>query len=465
MAQEAAVVVLEESLLQAYKHSDEEIEEYARYIGIDTEYDRDLLWIALAGLKSPLPAPWKPCQTTDSNDLFYFNFETGESVWDHPCDDFYREMVAKHLEKRVTVAITLSAEPRKEATAIVATNLAGNRLAEVEVADCSAESFGAVVQTQLMASLALAKGTAARFLLQDASMLGHSAHCKSVAQVFGLEEEQCSSSEAGTAQESKVVVLVSATGSSPMHVSCTRLDGELLCRLAVEDSSVSFKSLERRLRATVRLCPGESPRFVREDGLCLYGPKRQQSVAEVFGCTSVETRLVVVRAGALGSAARIQCLDCQGQQLVEVETPLRASWRATEKLLLQLLATRSSSSSWKFARGDGCFLRGEDQKRKVADLFSLPDAAAAPDASRLHDFALAIGMDLKADKDLLWIAEQAMHAPLPAGWQSQRKQAKKADRETLIYFNQKSGEYSWEHPCTQMFRTLYEQERSKKTSR
>ena len=80
-------MILDESLLGDYKHSEDEIEDYARYLGFDVELDRDLMWIAIAGLKAALPAPWRPCQATDSDEIFYFNFETGESVWDNPCDD------------------------------------------------------------------------------------------------------------------------------------------------------------------------------------------------------------------------------------------------------------------------------------------------------------------------------------------------------------------------------------------
>merc|ERR1719499_961259 len=65
--------------------------EYAMWLGMDPDKDADLLWIARDGLKVPLPHPWKPCQTGDG-ELFYFNFETGESVWDHPCDDHNRRV-------------------------------------------------------------------------------------------------------------------------------------------------------------------------------------------------------------------------------------------------------------------------------------------------------------------------------------------------------------------------------------
>ncbi|KNE54640.1 hypothetical protein AMAG_00601 [Allomyces macrogynus ATCC 38327] len=75
-----------------------EIEEYAEFLGMDLEKDRELFWIAREGLKAPLPAEWKPCQT-ESGDVYYFNFETKESIWDHPCDDYYRNMYKAEKEK------------------------------------------------------------------------------------------------------------------------------------------------------------------------------------------------------------------------------------------------------------------------------------------------------------------------------------------------------------------------------
>jgi hypothetical protein len=37
-----------------------EIIEYAKFLGMDPEEDRDLLWIAKESLKAPLPENWKP---------------------------------------------------------------------------------------------------------------------------------------------------------------------------------------------------------------------------------------------------------------------------------------------------------------------------------------------------------------------------------------------------------------------
>jgi len=63
---------------------------YAIYLGIDPEEDRDFLYIAREGLKAPVSKPWRACQTR-SGEIYYFNFETGESQWDHPSDDIFRK--------------------------------------------------------------------------------------------------------------------------------------------------------------------------------------------------------------------------------------------------------------------------------------------------------------------------------------------------------------------------------------
>lgn len=42
--------------------------------------DRDLFWIAKEGLKAPLPENWKPCKTVDTEEIYYFNFATGEQA-------------------------------------------------------------------------------------------------------------------------------------------------------------------------------------------------------------------------------------------------------------------------------------------------------------------------------------------------------------------------------------------------
>ena len=49
---------------------------------------------------APLPPDWKPCKTSESGELYYFNFKSGESTWDHPCDDHYKSMYEEHKKKK-----------------------------------------------------------------------------------------------------------------------------------------------------------------------------------------------------------------------------------------------------------------------------------------------------------------------------------------------------------------------------
>lgn len=55
-----------------------EVSEYAKWLGMDLAKDRSLFWIAKEGLKAPLPENWKPCKTVDTEEIYYFNFATGD---------------------------------------------------------------------------------------------------------------------------------------------------------------------------------------------------------------------------------------------------------------------------------------------------------------------------------------------------------------------------------------------------
>lgn len=96
----AKAIVLEESLDEHYEPTIDEIEEYAAWLGMDLLKDRELFWIARAALKEPVPKPWKPCRMDDAEDIFYFNFETGDSIWDHPCDLRFKEVYEEEKQKQ-----------------------------------------------------------------------------------------------------------------------------------------------------------------------------------------------------------------------------------------------------------------------------------------------------------------------------------------------------------------------------
>ncbi|KAM4742138.1 uncharacterized protein cep164 isoform 7-T9 [Anableps anableps] len=91
-------LILEEDYDENYIPSEQEIHEYAREIGIDPDNEPELLWLAREGMVAPLPPEWKPCQDV-TGDIYYFNFSTGQSTWDHPCDEHYRRLVIQEHER------------------------------------------------------------------------------------------------------------------------------------------------------------------------------------------------------------------------------------------------------------------------------------------------------------------------------------------------------------------------------
>lgn len=94
-------IILEEEIDPNYEPTNEEVVEYAKWLGFDLPSDDDLLYIAREGLKAPLPNEWKPCKTTDTDEIYYFNFETGESTWDHPCDEYYKKLYEQAKSKKL----------------------------------------------------------------------------------------------------------------------------------------------------------------------------------------------------------------------------------------------------------------------------------------------------------------------------------------------------------------------------
>jgi len=77
-----------------------EIRGYAKYLGMNLEEDENLLWIARSGLKTPLPEHWRACRT-GNQEIYYFNFKTGESIWAHPCDQYYKDLYQKEKAKKL----------------------------------------------------------------------------------------------------------------------------------------------------------------------------------------------------------------------------------------------------------------------------------------------------------------------------------------------------------------------------
>ena len=86
----------------AEEPSEQEIRDYAEWLGADLSTDQDLFYISREALLAPPPKDWKIYQKKNSpGEIFYFNKKTGESSWDHPLDQYYKELFFKEKQKKV----------------------------------------------------------------------------------------------------------------------------------------------------------------------------------------------------------------------------------------------------------------------------------------------------------------------------------------------------------------------------
>lgn len=92
--------------------TEQEIADYAEYLGVNLDEEPELLPIVREGVSAPVPHPWQACAQAadDGEEVFYFNFETGESLWDHPCDAKYRQLVEEARKKNREGATAASGE-------------------------------------------------------------------------------------------------------------------------------------------------------------------------------------------------------------------------------------------------------------------------------------------------------------------------------------------------------------------
>lgn len=90
-----------------------EIMEFAEYLGMDPVEDGDLLWIAEQARNAPLPAPWSEHQDEGGN-TYYYNSATDDSVWEHPLDEYYRNLYRKHKDEKEDEAARAAAYAKEQ---------------------------------------------------------------------------------------------------------------------------------------------------------------------------------------------------------------------------------------------------------------------------------------------------------------------------------------------------------------
>lgn len=65
---------------------------------MDLDKDKEYFYIAKEGLKAPLPSNWRPYKNSEG-DIYYIDINTKKSVYEHPCDDFYKKLFLETKQK------------------------------------------------------------------------------------------------------------------------------------------------------------------------------------------------------------------------------------------------------------------------------------------------------------------------------------------------------------------------------
>ncbi|EKX39378.1 hypothetical protein GUITHDRAFT_76473, partial [Guillardia theta CCMP2712] len=74
---------------EAEEVDEEELEEFARHLGIDPSTEHELMWICRMALDAPVPEGWSAHEDGNGH-TYYFHAETQSSSWEHPSDGYFR---------------------------------------------------------------------------------------------------------------------------------------------------------------------------------------------------------------------------------------------------------------------------------------------------------------------------------------------------------------------------------------
>ncbi|KAE8905287.1 hypothetical protein PF005_g15004 [Phytophthora fragariae] len=97
----------------------EALRDHARSLGVDPDTESYLLSLVQEALLAELPPDWEQGETEDGT-LYYFNSSTEESIWEHPLDAHYRDLIQtkkdEHAAQPSETATEVSAAPFNETT-------------------------------------------------------------------------------------------------------------------------------------------------------------------------------------------------------------------------------------------------------------------------------------------------------------------------------------------------------------
>jgi hypothetical protein len=78
--------------------------------------------------------------------------------------------------------------------------------------------------------------------------------------------------------------------------------------------------------------------------------------------------------------------------------------------------------------------------------------ASPPSGKEVREYGEHLGLNPAVDEEFMWIAEEALCAPLPAGWSEHFR----PEHNAVYYFNTHTQDSTWNHPMEDYYRILLE---------
>ncbi|XP_063349196.1 E3 ubiquitin-protein ligase NEDD4-like isoform X6 [Pelmatolapia mariae] len=409
-------LILKEEYDENYIPSEQEIQEYAREIGIDPDNEPELLWLAREGIVAPLPPEWKPCQDV-TGDIYYFNFSTGQSTWDHPCDELYRRLVAQERERAQLTATAGGAGAKKDKNK--------------EKKEKKEKKKKEPLKTP------------------GDSLKGRHIHL---------------SPQIGKARR----VTMTATGL---------VKNQLILKEEYDENYIPSEQEIQEYAREIGIDPDNEPEllWLAREGIVAPLPPEWKPCQDVTGdiyyfnfstgqstwdhpCDELYRRLVAQERERAQLTATAGGAGAKKDKNKNKEKKEKKEKKKKEPLKTpgDSLKGRHIHLSPQIGKARRVTMTATGLVKNQLILKEEYDENYIPSEQEIQEYAREIGIDPDNEPELLWLAREGIVAPLPPEWKT--CQDVTGD---ICYVNLSTGQSTWDHPCDKLYRRLVAQERER----
>jgi len=74
--------------------------DFGLHLGVNLKKHPEFISIVWKALSSPIPSGWFVFKDNSNNQIYYYNTEIDVSIWEHPLDYFFRNLINSKLKEK-----------------------------------------------------------------------------------------------------------------------------------------------------------------------------------------------------------------------------------------------------------------------------------------------------------------------------------------------------------------------------